>query len=335
MQHALSVGVIGTGGIAQSHINAIKDLTNIQLVAVMDTDVKRAEETAVKYEVKAYNQLENLLANPEIQAVHVCTPHSFHVDQVILAAEANKHVMVEKPMALTVVDCDRMIDACDISNKILMVGQVMRHYPVNLRIREFITDGTIGKVGHLMRRRLSYFDPSQGKNNYQKWYLDLEIGGICVLYCFGPHEYDILPWYLNSPVKEVYATGTENTKLYQGQKDAYTTIMTHQNGAVSVLSQSVVCHTGVHDQYIIGSQGSIMSTNQKLFLNGEEVLVERSASEGMREQITEFANCCLTNQQPDANGRSVRHTMAVIEAAKYSAEREEPVQISEFEIDAK
>ena len=335
MQAVLSVGVIGTGGIAQSHINTIENLENIQLIAVMDIDAKRAEDTAVKYEAKAYNRLEDLLANPEIQAVHICTPHSFHADQVISAAEANKHVMVEKPMALTIADCNRMIAACDRSNKILMVGQVMRHYPVNLRIRELLTDGTIGKVGHLMRRRLSYFDPSQGASNYQKWYLDLEIGGICVLYCFGPHEYDILPWYLNSPVEEVYATGTASTKLYQGQKDSYTTMMTHQNGTVSVLSQSVVCHTSTHDQYIIGSQGSIMSTNQKLILNGEEVLVEGSASEGMKEQIKEFANCCLTNQKPDANGRSVRHTMAVIEAAKYSAERKEPVQVSEFEIATK
>ena len=78
-----------------------------------------------------------------------------------------------------------------------------------------------------------------------------------------------------------------------------------------------------------------MSTNQKLILNGEEVLVEGSASEGTKEQIKEFANCCLTNQKPDANGRSVRHTMAVIEAAKYSAERKEPVQVSEFEIATK
>ena len=331
MQGVLSVGVIGTGGIAQSHINAIKDLENIRLVAVMDIDPKRAEETAVKYGAEAYNQLEDLLTNPDIQAVHVCTPHSFHANQVVSAAEADKHVMVEKPMALTVADCDRMIDACDRSNKILMAGQVMRHYPVNLRIRQLIADGTIGRVGHLMRRRFSYFDPSQRGNNYQKWYLDLEIGGVCVLYCFGPHEYDILPWYLDSPVVEVYATGTESTKLYQGQKDSYTTIMTHQNGAVSVLSQSVVCHTGAHDQYIIGSQGSIMSTSQKLILNGKEVSVKGSASDGMKEQIREFANCCLTNQKPDANGRSVRHTMAVIEAAKCSAERKSPVQMSEFE----
>jgi len=111
MQAVLSVGVIGTGGIAQSHINTIENLENIQLTAVMDIDAKRAEDTAVKYKAKAYNRLEDLLANPEIQAVHICTPHSFHADQVISAAEANKHVMVEKPMALTIADCNRMIDA--------------------------------------------------------------------------------------------------------------------------------------------------------------------------------------------------------------------------------
>jgi len=331
MSDVLSVGIIGAGGIAQSHMRAIEENDNIRLAAVMDVDAARAEASAVKYGGRAYSSLESLLEDPEVEAVHVCTPHSFHGDQVVAAAKAGKHVMVEKPMALTLSECDRMIEACEESGKILMVGQVMRYYPVNIMVRQMIAEGVIGEVGHLMRRRYGYFNPTGTGSNYPSWYLDLELGGICVLYCFGPHEYDILPWYLNSPVKEVYAAGTESTELYQGQRDSYTAILTHENGAVSVLSQSVVCHTGAHDQYIIGSKGSMMLTNQNLFLNGKEVTVEGTPGEGMRNQIREFATCCLEGYEPDASGRSVRHTMAVIEAAKQSAERNEPVQIAEFE----
>jgi predicted dehydrogenase len=233
-----------------------------------------------------------------------------------------------------------MIDACERAGKILMVGQVMRYYPMNHKIRDMIAEGVIGEVGHLMRRRLSYFDTTKPDSNYPGWYLDLEVGGICVLYCFGPHEYDILHWYLNSPVVEVFARGTESTELYRGQKDSYTAMMTHANGAVSVLSQSVVCHTGAHDQYIIGSKGSMMISRGKLLLNGKEVPVEGTSREGMPNQVREFAECCLEERdlcfgyrvarKPDASGRSVRHTMAVIEAAKQSAERNEVVQVSEF-----
>jgi len=331
MSDILSVGVIGAGGIARSHMRAIEVNDNIRLVAVMDVDTERARTVASEYGARVHASLEALLNDAEVEAVHVCTPHSLHVDGVVAAADAGKHVLVEKPMALKVSDCDRMIEACEQARKILMVGQVMRYYPVNRLIKQMIADGEIGAVGHLMRRRYSFFDPTQPSSSYRSWYLDLEIGGICVLYCFGPHEYDILHWYLDSPVKQVYAQGTESTELYRGQKDSYTAMMTHENGAVSVLSQSVVCHSGAHDQYIVGSEGSMMLAGQKLIVSGKEVSVDGANSEGMPNQIREFAACCLEGREPDANGRSVRHSMAVIEAAKHSAERNEPVQVSEFD----
>jgi len=331
MSNILSVGIIGAGGIAQSHMRGIELNDNIRLAAIMDVDAKRVESSAEKFGARAYTSLEALLDDPEVEAVHVCTPHKMHTEHVVAAAKAGKHVLVEKPMALTVDECDEMIEACDAAGKILMVGQVMRHYPVNLMIKRMIADNQIGEVGHLIRRRYSYFNPNRPEANYRSWYLDIEVGGICVLYCFGPHEYDILPWYLDSPVEKVYAQGTESTEIYKGQKDSYTAMMTHENGAVSVLSQSVVCHFGAHDQYIIGSTGSMMATNQKLSVNGKEIELEGTAAEGMPNQIREFAECCLTGQEPDASGRSVRHTMAVIEAAKQSAERDETVWVSEFD----
>ena len=330
MNDLLSVGMVGSGTIAHSHMRAMAKVENMQLVAVMDVDEARAEAAAQEYGGRACASLEDLLDMPEVEAVHVCTPHNLHAAQVVAAGRAGKHVLVEKPMALTPADCDRMIQACEEAGKVLMVGQVMRYYPVNRKVRELIANGAIGDVGHLVRRRYGYFDPVGSGSSYGAWYLDPEVGGNCVLYCFGPHEYDILPWYLNSPVVRVFAQGTESTELYAGQKDSYTAMMTHENGAVSVLSQSVVCHSGAHDQFIIGSTGSIMVTNQTLVLNGEEVELEETSGAGMPNQLGEFATCCLEGGTPDASGRSVRHTMAVIEAAKQSAERNEAVEVAEF-----
>lgn len=328
MSKVLSVGIIGTGGIAQSHINTIQQLDNIRVAAAMDIVKERAQAVIDKYGGRAYTNLDDLLNDPEVEAVHVCTPHSFHGEHVVAAAEAGKHVLVEKPMALTLEECDRMIRASEKSRKVLMVGQVMRYYPVNRMIKKLIADGAIGNVGHLIRRRYSYFDTISPGSSYPNWYLDLKVGGICVLYGFGSHEYDILHWYMNSPIVRVYAQGTESTELYKGQKDSYTAIMNHANGAVSVLSQTVVCHSGAHDQYIIGSKGSMVLSGQKLIMNGAEVAVEGSSGDGMKTQIREFAECCLEGREPDASGRSVRHTMAVIEAAKQSAERDEPVLVA-------
>ena len=327
----LSVAFIGAGGIAQSHLRAISQLQQIEAVAVMDTNPQSLQATVTQYKLRPYDNLEAVLNDPQVEAVHVCTPHYLHADQVVTAAQAGKHVLVEKPMALSVADCDRMIAACEANDRLLMVGQVMRYYPINRRIKAMIVEGEIGQVGHLMRRRYSYFDPTAPNSSYRGWYLDPEQGGICVLYCFGPHEYDILPWYLDSPVIKVYAQGSESSDLYRGQKDSYTAMLTHQNGAISVLSQSLVCHHSEHDQYIVGQSGSLKLTANQLRHNGELVEVDGSSAEGMPNQIEEFANCCLHGGQPDASGHSVRHSMAVIEAAKLSAEREEPVMISEFD----
>ncbi len=321
----LSVGLIGAGNIARGHARGIAAHDNIELAAVMDIDRSRAEALAHECHARVYNALDDLLRDPNVDAVHVCSIHNAHADQVVAAAGAGKHVLVEKPMALSVRDCDRMIAACEEAGVVLMVGQVMRHFPVNTKAKTLIREGAIGEVGHIIRRRYSNFDPPD-----RSWYLNLELGGVCVLYCFGPHEYDILPWYLDAPVVKVYAQGSESTQRYAGQKDSYSTIMNHRDGAVSVLTQTVVTHTSAHDTYIVGSEGSIWMTNQKLMVNGKDVPLDETSQVAMPRQIGEFAACCLNGKVPDAHGRSVRHTMAVIEAAKCSAERGEPVMVSEF-----
>lgn len=330
MSDVLSVGVIGAGTIARAHMNAVQASSRAKLVAVMDINAERVAAAAKQYDARAYQDANTLIQDPEVQAVHVCTPHYLHADQTVATAQAGKHVFVEKPMALTVADCDRMVQACEEAGRVLMVGQVMRHYPANLKIRQLIADGAIGDVGHLIRRRYGYFDPTSPDSPYGAWYVDVNLGGICLLYGFGPHEYDILHWYLDSPIETVYAQGTSSTELYSGQKDSYTAILNHANGAVSVLSQSIVCKQGAHDQYIIGSTGTLMLSGDRLLLNGQPVEIEGTARDGMQNQIDEFASCCLEGRTPDADGKSVRHTMAAIEAAMISAERNVPVSLSEF-----
>jgi predicted dehydrogenase len=329
MNTVLNSALIGAGNIARGHLNAISKLDTIRAYAIMDVDEERVKKVADEIGAKPYSDLESLLSDDQIDAIHVCSPHFLHADQAVAAAKAGKHVLVEKPMALTVPDCDRMIEACEQAGKVLMVGQVMRKFPAHLKIRELIEEGAIGSVGHMMRRRYGYFDTTGPESSYGGWYMNVERAGNCVLYGFGSHEFDILQWFLNSPAVKVYAQGTESTELYRGQKDSYSTVMNHANGAVSVLSQSVVCKPGSADQFFIGSEGSMQLAGGKLTLNDEPV--EIPEGDGMKSQIQEFASCCLGDKIPDANGKSVRHTMAVIEAAKQSAERDEPVLVSEFD----
>ena len=327
MGDTLSVGVIGAGVIGRDHMREIDEVSCIRLAAVMDVDADHAQTSAKEFRAKAYMTLEDLLEDPEVEAVHVCTPHTQHVRPVVAAAEAGKHVLVEKPMALTLQDCDRMIAASEVAGTILMVGQTLRCDPAHLRVRELIAAGAIGEVGHVMMRWYDYFDPSRPGNPYGSWYLDRELGGICVLHTFGPHVFDILPWLIRSPVVRVYAQGSEGAELFRGQRDSYSTTMTHENGTVTSLSQTVISDTDEYDIHCVGSTGSIMLTGRTVVVNGEKPGTDFPIGENLRTEIREFASCCLEGRTPDANGHSVRHTMVVIEAAKQSAERNEVVEV--------
>ena len=130
---------------------------NIALVAVMDIDRRRALALANAHNARAYEKLDDLLNDPQVDAVHVCSIHNAHAEQVIAAARAGKHVLVEKPMALSVAECDRMIAACEAAGVALMVGQVMRHFPVNLKAKAVIRDGAIGEVGHIIPQAIQQF----------------------------------------------------------------------------------------------------------------------------------------------------------------------------------
>ena len=328
MAEALGVGIIGTGDIAQSHLKALADIDEARVAVTMDIDEARARAAAEQFGGRATTDLAEVLRADEVQAVHVCTPHHLHADQVVAALEAGKHVLVEKPMALALADCDRMIAAAESAGRVLMVGQVLRHFPANRKVRELIAGGAIGAVGHLIRRRHSYFDVSGETRN---WYMDKEAGGNAVLMAFGTHEYDILPWYLQSPVVKVYSQGAQTSPLYEGQSDFFGSVLNHANGAVSVVTQSVVCRGGAGDQVIVGSKGTLQVNNREVKLNGEEVAVEGDTGLGMPNQVREFVTCCLQGGTPDANGRSVRHSMAILTAVALSAERGEPVEIGELD----
>jgi predicted dehydrogenase len=118
--------------------------------------------------------------------------------------------------------------------------------------------------------------------------------------------------------------------LYEGQPDSVSTVLSHENGTVSTLSQTIVSHVSRYDFHFIGSLGSILLNGRTVTLNGEGPGTEFPVGESLREEIHEFATCCLDSKTPDANGESVRHTVAIVEAARLSAARDEVVMVSEL-----
>ncbi|NLE76737.1 MAG: Gfo/Idh/MocA family oxidoreductase, partial [Chloroflexi bacterium] len=141
-------GVIGAGGFADARsIPGLKQSQSAHLQAVMVRDASRAAALAQKHGAhEAYDTVEALVASPNVDAVYVCTPVDLHPDHVEMAAAAGKHVLCEKPMALTVAQCQQMIETCRRHGVQLAVGYMVRYRPHCQMARRLIDQGRLGRI---------------------------------------------------------------------------------------------------------------------------------------------------------------------------------------------
>jgi len=141
------VGVIGCGKIAKVHATALNHLEEADFVACCDQDEARARELAATYDVpNVYADVDALLRSGTVDVVHVCAPHPAHERTVVAAAEAGVHVLCEKPIAITLAEADRMIEAADRAGVAFGVIFQRRFWPAAQRIRQAIDGGRLGKL---------------------------------------------------------------------------------------------------------------------------------------------------------------------------------------------
>lgn len=143
----VNIGVIGTGSIAQLHLDAYANNPDVELIAVSDMNLDRAQSVAEKYGARrAYGDPSELLADPEIDGVSICTWNDSHAQWAIAAITAGKHVLVEKPMSRTYAEAAEVQKAVDASDRVLQVGFVRRHSPNAQVLKTFIDNGDLGDI---------------------------------------------------------------------------------------------------------------------------------------------------------------------------------------------
>ncbi|MHB9109093.1 MAG: Gfo/Idh/MocA family protein [Armatimonadota bacterium] len=212
----VNIGIIGLGGIAGAHIPAYDALPNARLVARCDRDPARAAGTAGGVAInlgagdtgtaaaRACTDYRELLRDPEVEAVDICLPTDLHPEVAVAALEAGKHVLCEKPMALTVAECDRMIAAAEASGRILMIAHCIRFWPEYAALKALVESGQYGRVTYAMFRRLSPLpDWSAGD-----WMLDPGRSGGSIL-DLHIHDADFVAYLLGMP-RKVFAVGLQD-----------------------------------------------------------------------------------------------------------------------------
>lgn len=198
----LKIGVLGCGKIAQvRHIPEYAANENCELVAFYNPTKQRAEDMAAKYGGKAYDTAEELLANPEIDAVSICAANYAHADLTIKALKAGKHVLCEKPMATTPEDCDAMLKAQKDTGKRLMIDQNQRFAMAHQKAKELIDSGYIGRVV-TFRTTFGHGGPETWaiKPGNDTWFFDKKKAAMGAMADLGVHKTDAIRYMLGQDV---------------------------------------------------------------------------------------------------------------------------------------
>ncbi len=313
MADELNMGVIGCGGISRAHLPAQRELENVRTVAVCDIDESAARAAAEEYQVAhVYTDWRALLEDDAVEAVAVLLPHHLHRDAAVAAAEAGKHVLCEKPMAVSLQEADEMIAAAEQAGVVLMIAQILRFRPANMRARELIREGAIGEVRNILRRRLG---KSEGFRS--DWARNPEQAGGWVLYGFGSHEVDMILWLNDAEATQVFAQARVNSE-YWNDYDELTVQAALSNGAMATYQHSLNCPWGAWECAIMGTEGAMMVGTEQISLDGETIDAPLDGRASFRAQVGEFVRAVMAGDEPEASGSDVRRTMVALEAAKLS-----------------
>ncbi len=248
-------GLIGCGDIAQKRVAAaLRELPDSELVAVSRARAEAAEEFARRFGArKWYPDWKALIADSEIDAVYVATPVYLHAEQTIAAADAGKHVLCEKPMALNVAECDHMIAACRASRVRLGVAYYRHFYPAINRIKEILASGEIGQAVIAQINAFERFNPQPDHPRY--WFVKKELAGGGPMFDFGCHRIEVL-LNLFGPITEIMGF-TDRLLFDREVEDTSAAFFKFTSGARATL---VVTHAAFESQDtldIFGSEGSI------------------------------------------------------------------------------
>ncbi|MBO0958831.1 Gfo/Idh/MocA family oxidoreductase [Neobacillus sp. MM2021_6] len=320
----LQVCVIGAGSISDQHFQAYQKNLDAVLYGVFDYSRERAEEKAQRYGIEhVYNSLEEVFNDPQVDAVSICTWNNTHAEISIGALKGGKHVLVEKPLSMTVDEAVRVEEAVRTYNKTLQVGFVRRFATNTKVLKSFIDSGKLGEVYYAKASCLRRLGNPGG------WFADKERSGGGPLIDLGVHIIDIC-WYLMGRPKVKSISGNtyhqlgnrgnvENLRFYKTAdydkgkntvEDAANALITFENGASLLVDVSFTLHAKRDEIQVklFGTKGGA-ELEPELVLIGEEndtVInihpqidhLSFDFTNAFQNEIDSFVTCCLTGTKP-------------------------------------
>ena len=314
----LKVGIVGLGGISSSHLQAIATLDDVEVVACADLLEEPRARTMKEYGVaRGYASHTELLKDDEIDAVAITLGHQLHHRLTVDACRAGKHVMVEKPMALNLQQCDEMVAAAADAGVNLMVGLTQHFGGPAMKAKEILDSGEIGPLVTAVSYMCKNWNHSGRRPQYRSRFHG---GGMWLTN--GVHVVDRLTWVMASQAVSVSAA-ISNRAHYQAADDTSTAFIRYKNGAAGIaIAIAYADGAPTHDCLMYGTKGSLRFASGSLQIGKDNQWTDvpfEAPPAGMTEQWRAFVEAIRLGIEPPAHGQWARHIMEILFAAEESA----------------
>ena len=354
----LRTAVIGGGKVGHFHAQILASLENSEFVAVAGRNLGKTQQFADCYGIKAYDDVATMVREEQIDVVCVCTPHPAHAAGAIPAIENGAHVLIEKPLAASLEDCDAILEAAEKHG--VQVGTVVqrRYYAPCQRIRKAIDEGklgtpVLGSVHMLSWRDQAYYESDPWRGSW-----DGEGGGVLVNQ--APHQLDLLLWYLGE-VEEVYGIWKNLNHPYIEVDDTAVATVKFRNGGVATITVSNSQNPALFAKVFIhgdnGASVGVQTDGGAMFIAGVSDIAEapyndvwtipgeehlrdefRNSDEEYfasvdsrlhfhRLQIEEFLDAIICGTPVPVDGKAGRDVVELIQAIYRSTETGLPVKL--------
>jgi predicted dehydrogenase len=314
-------GLIGAGDIVRKRVGeALRSGRGSELVAVSRARIDLLEPFARDVGARRWHaDWRDLVIDPDVDAVYVATPVHLHAEQTIAAAEAGKHVLCEKPMAMDVSQCDRMIAACRQARVRLGIAYYRHFYPAVIRIGQLIVSGAIGEPVLAQMIASEPFDPRPGAPRY--WLVQQSRSGGGPMADFGCHRLEVLR-HLLGPVSRVRSV-VANVALDREVEDTAVALLQFERGACAMVAVTNAAAERQDTLAIFGTRGSIHVAS----LNAGEIVVRTGAGDSAEVHppatnvhvplVEEFVDAVRNGRDPAVDG-TVGRAIAAIQDEIYA-----------------
>lgn len=278
LSKTIKFGILGCGVIASTHAKVIEAIADAELLGVADASIENAEKFAKEHNVHSYSSYSEMLSSKEIDVVCVCTPSYFHEQNAIDAIDAGKHVILEKPMALTTDACDRIIEKCKESGKLLTVISQMRFADDVKRTKRLIEENAFGKIS-MCSLEMNYYRDAQYYAN-SNWRGTLKYDGGGALINQGIHGIDLIRYLLGNVVQVRAIKKTVSHKIEA--EDSLAAVVEFECGAIGTVEASTCAYPGFDRKIkIYGDRGYVVLTEDnvtELMVDGEKKEINPTSS---------------------------------------------------------